>query len=144
MNELDLQSKFLINFLCEWPDGLRYNEAKANTVSPLFFITKDLWSFTSECSLNKTNDKISCASKMPVLFIGTSAILLIDYDRMTACPIRLSISVTIKFLVRISVWQNCFLWENNNSWATDLAIITLTPKPMPPRRFCFRQEKTCR
>jgi len=41
MKELDLQDKYLINFLCERPDGLRYKEAKANTVSPQFFIVED-------------------------------------------------------------------------------------------------------
>jgi hypothetical protein len=34
MKELDLQDKYLINFFCERADGLRYKEAKANTVSP--------------------------------------------------------------------------------------------------------------
>ncbi|WP_109831920.1 DEAD/DEAH box helicase family protein [Reichenbachiella versicolor] len=55
MNELDLQDKYLVNFLCERPDGLRYKEAKANTVSPLFFITEDLKHFISETDLNKSN-----------------------------------------------------------------------------------------
>lgn len=55
MKELDLQDKYLINFLCERPDGLQYREAKANTVSPQFFITEDLRSFISETSLNKSN-----------------------------------------------------------------------------------------
>lgn len=57
MKELDLQDKYLINFLCERPDGLQYREAKANTVSPQFFITEDLRSFISETSLNKGNYK---------------------------------------------------------------------------------------
>src|SRR5690554_4348522 len=57
MKELDLQDKYLINFLCERPDGLQYKEAKANTVSPQFFITEDLRSFISETSLNKANYK---------------------------------------------------------------------------------------
>jgi type I restriction enzyme R subunit len=55
MKELDLQDKYLINFLCERPDGLRYKEAKANTVSPQFFITEDLKHFISETELNKSN-----------------------------------------------------------------------------------------
>lgn len=57
MKELDLQEKYLINFLCERTDGLKYREAKANTVSPKFFITEDLRSFISETSLNKVNYK---------------------------------------------------------------------------------------
>ncbi|MDQ8141486.1 DEAD/DEAH box helicase family protein [Chryseobacterium sp. CFS15] len=57
MKELDLQDKYLINFLCERTDGLRYNESKANTVSPRFFITEDLKYFISETSLNKSNYK---------------------------------------------------------------------------------------
>jgi type I restriction enzyme R subunit len=31
MNELYLQDKYLVNFLCERQDGLQYKEAKANT-----------------------------------------------------------------------------------------------------------------
>lgn len=57
MKELDLQDKYLINFLCERPDGLRYKEAKANTVSPQFFILEDLKQFISETELNKSNYK---------------------------------------------------------------------------------------
>lgn len=57
MKELDLQDKYLINFLCERPDGLRYREAKANTVSPQFFIIEDLKHFISETELNKSNYK---------------------------------------------------------------------------------------
>lgn len=57
MKELDLQDKYLIHFLCERPDGLRYKEAKANTVSPNFFIVEDLRQFISETDLNKTNYK---------------------------------------------------------------------------------------
>lgn len=53
MKELDLQDKYLINFFCERKDGLKYQEAKANTVSPKFFITEDLKHFISETSLNK-------------------------------------------------------------------------------------------
>jgi len=57
MKELDLQDKYLINFLCERPDGLLYKEAKANTVSPQFFIIEDLKHFISETELNKSNYK---------------------------------------------------------------------------------------
>jgi len=57
MQELDLQEKYLINFFCERADGLHYKEAKANTVSPQFFIIEDLKQFISETSLNKTNYK---------------------------------------------------------------------------------------
>ena len=57
MKELDLQDKYLINFLCERLDGLRYKEAKANTVSPQFFIIEDLKQFISETELNKSNYK---------------------------------------------------------------------------------------
>lgn len=57
MKELDLQDKYLIHFLCERPDGLRYKEAKANTVSPNFFIIEDLKQFISETELNKSNYK---------------------------------------------------------------------------------------
>jgi type I restriction enzyme R subunit len=55
MNELDLQDKYLINFLCERPDGLQYKEVKANTVSSQFFIVEDLKHFISETKLNKDN-----------------------------------------------------------------------------------------
>lgn len=57
MQEFDLQEKYLINFLCEHPDGLQYKEAKANTVSPQFFIVEDLKEFLSETPLNKDNYK---------------------------------------------------------------------------------------
>lgn len=57
MNELDLQDKYLINFLCEREDGLKYNEAKANTVSSHFFVVEDLKNFISETTLNKDNYK---------------------------------------------------------------------------------------
>lgn len=57
MNELDLQDKYLINFFCERQDGLQYKEAKANTVSPQFFLVEDLKHFLSESSLNKDNYK---------------------------------------------------------------------------------------
>ncbi len=55
MKELDLQDKYLIHFFCERPDGLLYNEAKANTVSSTFFINEDLKHFISETTLNKSN-----------------------------------------------------------------------------------------
>lgn len=55
MKELDLQDKYLIHFFCERPDGLLYNEAKANTVSATFFINEDLKHFISETTLNKSN-----------------------------------------------------------------------------------------
>ena len=57
MNELDLQDKYLVNFLCERQDGLQYKEAKANTVSPHFFLVEDLKHFLSETTLNKDNYK---------------------------------------------------------------------------------------
>ncbi len=55
MKELDLQEKYLINFLCERPDGLQYKEAKANTVSANFFVIEDLKQFLAETDLNKSN-----------------------------------------------------------------------------------------
>ena len=55
MKELDLQEKYIINFLCERPDGLQYKEVKANTVSSQFFIVEDLKHFLSESTLNKDN-----------------------------------------------------------------------------------------
>lgn len=55
MNELDLQDKYLINFLCERADGLGYKEVKANTVSRQFFIVEDLRHFLSETTLNRDN-----------------------------------------------------------------------------------------
>src|SRR5690606_39255893 len=57
MNESDLQDKYLINFLCKRADGLQYNEAKANTVSPNFFVIEDLKHFLAETELNKGNYK---------------------------------------------------------------------------------------
>lgn len=57
MKELDLQDKYLINFLCKRADGLQYNEAKANTVSSDFFVIEDLKQFLSETELNKANYK---------------------------------------------------------------------------------------
>ncbi len=57
MKELDLQDKYLINFLCDRTDGLGYKEAKANTVSPQFFIVEDLKQFLSETPLNRNNYK---------------------------------------------------------------------------------------
>jgi type I restriction enzyme R subunit len=55
MNELDLQSKYLVQFLCEKTDGLRYQEVKANTVSPQLFVVEDLRRFLSETTLNEEN-----------------------------------------------------------------------------------------
>ena len=55
MKELDLQDKYLMHFFCERPDGLKYKEAKANTVSSSFFINEDLRHFISETTLNKSN-----------------------------------------------------------------------------------------
>lgn len=57
MTELDLQDKYLINFLCKRTDGLQYNEAKANTVSRNFFIIEDLKNFLSQTDLNQKNYK---------------------------------------------------------------------------------------
>lgn len=57
MKELDLQDKYLVNFLCKRADGLNYNEAKANTVSSNFFVIEDLKHFLSETELNKANYK---------------------------------------------------------------------------------------
>ncbi|MDE5421083.1 DEAD/DEAH box helicase family protein [Ancylomarina sp. DW003] len=57
MKELDLQDKYLINFLCERKDGLQYNEAKANTVSSQFFVVEDLKNFISDTTLNRDNYK---------------------------------------------------------------------------------------
>lgn len=55
MNELELQDKYLMQFLCEKPDGLRYREVKANTVSPQFFIVADLQHFLRDTTLNEDN-----------------------------------------------------------------------------------------
>lgn len=55
MKELDLQDKYLVNFLTERPDGLRYKEVKANTVSSQFFVVEDLKHFISSTTLNKDN-----------------------------------------------------------------------------------------
>lgn len=57
MKELDLQDKYIIHFFTDIKEGLGYKEAKANTVSPKFFITEDLKYFISETSLNKSNYK---------------------------------------------------------------------------------------
>jgi type I restriction enzyme, R subunit len=53
MKELDIQDKYLINFLCERPDGLHYNEVKPNTVSSKLFIVEDLKEFLSNTDENK-------------------------------------------------------------------------------------------
>lgn len=55
MKELDLQHKYLMNFLTERPDGLRYKEVKANTVSQQFFIVEDLKHFISATTQNEEN-----------------------------------------------------------------------------------------
>jgi type I restriction enzyme R subunit len=55
MNELDLQDKYLVNFLTERTDGLRYKEVKANTVSSQFFVIEDLSHFVKDTKLNKEN-----------------------------------------------------------------------------------------
>ena len=54
MNELLLQEKYLVNFLCERTDGLRYREVKANTVSSdRLMIEEDLKSFLRDTDDNK-------------------------------------------------------------------------------------------
>ncbi len=55
MKELDLQDKYLVNFLTERPDGLRYKEVKANTISSKLFVVEDLKYFISQTKLNKDN-----------------------------------------------------------------------------------------
>lgn len=55
MKELDLQDKYIVSFITEKPDGLKYKEVKANTVSSQFFIAEDLKHFVSETTLNKDN-----------------------------------------------------------------------------------------
>lgn len=55
MNELDLQEKYLIQFLCQRSDGLGYHEVKANTVSAQFFVVEDLTHFIRETTLNRDN-----------------------------------------------------------------------------------------
>jgi len=55
MIETIFQEKYLINFLCDRPDGLKYTEVKANTVSSDFFIKEDIKNFISVTSLNKNN-----------------------------------------------------------------------------------------
>ena len=55
MKELDLQDKYLVNFFTERPDGLKYKEVKANTVSSQFFVVEDLKYFISTTTLNKEN-----------------------------------------------------------------------------------------
>jgi type I restriction enzyme R subunit len=57
MKELDLQDKYVLDFLCKRADGLGYQEVKANTVSPQFFITEDLRRFLAETSLNEKSYK---------------------------------------------------------------------------------------
>lgn len=55
MNELQLQDKYLIRFLCDKTNGLNYKEVKANTVSENLFIKSDLREFLSQTSLNAGN-----------------------------------------------------------------------------------------
>ena len=55
MTELDLQEKYVTNFITDKVNGLGYKEIKANTVSSKFFIVEDLKAFISETSLNKEN-----------------------------------------------------------------------------------------
>ncbi|MBO0932279.1 type I restriction enzyme subunit R domain-containing protein [Fibrella aquatilis] len=55
MNELDLQEKYLIQFLCQRPDGLGYHEVKANTVSASFFVVEDLANFLRDTTINRDN-----------------------------------------------------------------------------------------
>ena len=55
MKELELQDKYLINFICDRNDGLNYQEVKANTVTANFFIKADLRAFLKETKLNKGN-----------------------------------------------------------------------------------------
>ncbi len=55
MKELDLQDKYVVNFITERQDGLRYKEVKANTVSPHFFVVEDLQHFISDTTLNRDN-----------------------------------------------------------------------------------------
>jgi type I restriction enzyme R subunit len=57
MNELQLQDKYLIRFLCDKTTGLKYKEVKANTVSENLFIKSDIREFLSQTSLNAGNYK---------------------------------------------------------------------------------------
>lgn len=57
MNELQLQDKYLIRFLCDKRGGLNYKEIKANTVSENLFVKGDLQEFLSQTSLNAGNYK---------------------------------------------------------------------------------------
>lgn len=55
MNELQLQDKYLIRFLCDKTEGLKYKEVKANIVSENLFIKSDLREFLSETKHNSEN-----------------------------------------------------------------------------------------
>ncbi len=55
MSEQLLQEKYLLHFLTERPDGLRYNEVKANTVSKDLIVEEDLRPFLSNTERNKEN-----------------------------------------------------------------------------------------
>ncbi|RZK28382.1 MAG: hypothetical protein EOO61_22130, partial [Hymenobacter sp.] len=57
MKELDLQDKYVMDFLCKQAAGLGYQEVKANTVSPQFFIVEDLRRFLADTSLNEKSYK---------------------------------------------------------------------------------------
>ena len=57
MKELDLQDKYVLDFLCKQATGLGYQEVKANTVSPQFFIVEDLRRFLADTSLNEKSYK---------------------------------------------------------------------------------------
>ncbi|MEJ7859997.1 MAG: DEAD/DEAH box helicase family protein [Pyrinomonadaceae bacterium] len=52
MNELQLQDKYLIRFLCDKTNGLNYKEIKANIVSDNLFVKSDLQDFLSQTTLN--------------------------------------------------------------------------------------------
>lgn len=59
MSESLIQDKYLMSFFTERADGLKYQEVKANTVSPSLFIEDDLLTFIRDTSLNeKTYPKL--------------------------------------------------------------------------------------
>jgi type I restriction enzyme R subunit len=89
MKELDLQDKYLINFLTERPDGLGYKEVKANTVSSNFFIVDDLRYFISSTQLNKDNYK-----KLLRKF-GNEKELLDNFMEFLTQRIRLSMNMAV-------------------------------------------------
>lgn len=55
MNELEIQDKYLVRFLCDKTEGLNYKEVKANTVSDNLFIKSDLREFLSGTKHNSEN-----------------------------------------------------------------------------------------